>query len=69
MDGQISLVDLIEEKAKDPITNSTCVLINGECKNINWHDLFDGEKYDTLDKDHMYMIPCKVENGKKRRWI
>lgn len=48
MDGQISLTDFIEEKEKDPVTNSTCVIIDGECKNVDWRDLFDGEKYDTL---------------------
>ena len=48
MDGQISLTDFIIEKEKDPITNSTCVIIDGKCKNIDWRDLFDGEKYDTL---------------------
>ena len=48
MDGQISLTDFIIEKEKEPITNSTCVIIDGKCKNIDWRDLFDGEKYDTL---------------------
>lgn len=49
MDGQFTLDQFIEDRGKDPVTNSTCIVINGECKNIDWKELFDGNKYDLLD--------------------
>lgn len=48
MEGQFTLDQFIKEKYKDPITNSTCIVVNGECKNIDWKELFDSNKYDSL---------------------
>ena len=48
MDGQFTLDQFIEAREKNPVTNSTCIVINGECKNVDWKELFDSSKYDSL---------------------
>ena len=48
MSEQMDLFSYVEEIDKDPITNTTCVVIDGKCKNITWEELFDVSKYDQL---------------------
>ncbi len=48
MSGQFTLDQFMDSEHKDPITNSTCIVVNGECKNIDWKELFDSRKFDTI---------------------
>ncbi len=45
MNGQISLEEYIE---KDPLINTTCVIVDGECRDLDWRDLFDGNKFNEI---------------------
>ena len=48
VDGQMSLLEYMDKNEKDPVSNSTCVVVNEQCENVDWQDLFDGYKYDEL---------------------
>lgn len=48
MDNQINLFSYAEALSNDPITNTTCVVLNGVCTDISWRELFDRKKYDSL---------------------
>lgn len=41
-------MDLFAYVEKDPIKNPCCVVINGICEDVSWHELFDTKEYDTL---------------------
>ena len=41
-------LDIFSYVKKDPIKNACCVVIDGECKDISWQELFDTQVYDTL---------------------
>lgn len=45
---QMDLFKFTEEENRDPITNTTCVVMNGECVNMTWAELFDSKKYNQL---------------------
>lgn len=46
--GQMDMFSFVDNLNKDPITNTTCVVMDGECKDVAWNELFDAEKYDQL---------------------
>lgn len=48
MSDQMDLFSYVESIDRDPVTNTTCVVIDGKCKNVTWEELFDEEKYDQL---------------------
>lgn len=41
-------LDLFSYVNKDPIKNACCVVINGKCEDVTWHELFDTSLFDTL---------------------
>ena len=45
---QLELSDFMGELEKDPIINSTCVILDGCSTNLTWRELFDSKEYDTL---------------------
>lgn len=45
---QMDMFSFVDNLNKDPITNTTCVVMDGECKDVAWDELFDAEKYDQL---------------------
>lgn len=45
---QIDMFSFVDNLNKDPIINTTCVVMDGECKDVAWNELFDAEKYDQL---------------------
>lgn len=45
---QMDMFSFVDNLNKDPITNTTCVVMDGECKDVAWNELFDAEKYDQL---------------------
>lgn len=45
---QMDMFSFVDNLNKDPITNTTCVVMDGECKDVALDELFDAEKYDQL---------------------
>lgn len=45
---QLELSDFMGELETDPLTNSTCVILDGCSTNLTWRGLFDSKEYDTL---------------------
>lgn len=45
---QMDMFSFVDNLNKDPVTNTTCVVMDGECKDVAWDELFDAEKYDQL---------------------
>lgn len=40
---QMDMFSFVDNLNKDPITNTTCVVMDGECKDVAWDELFDAE--------------------------
>lgn len=47
--GQVDLFSLQAEATRNPVCNSCCVVLNGECQNVSWTELFDDKRFDRLD--------------------